>query len=67
MKTKLWKICKQKSLKQEQLARAVGIHPGRVCQLANGREPTPVEVSKLCQYFNVDEADLFVPLLGYHR
>ncbi len=67
MRTGLWKVCRQKSLPQKALARAVGIHPGRICQLANGKEPTQVEVAKLSEYFNCDEAELFAPIWGYHH
>jgi len=52
---------------QKQVGRAVDIHRARICQLANGKQPTAVEVEKLCHYFNCDEDELFAPILGYHR
>ena len=58
----LSKRCKELRLRQQVVAKAVGIHPTRFSQIVNGTGPTgPTrdEIEKLVFWFNMPESRLF--------
>ena len=60
MRKYIWKLMKDKGLKQKNLAKFIKMHPTRISQLANSlSEPTKVEVEKLVDYFEKPESELF--------
>ena len=66
MRKAIWKLMKDKGLKQITVAKAINMHPTRLSQLANSLdEPTIVEIEKLMNYFEKSESELFRYLTEY--
>lgn len=61
MKNKLEEIRKQKGIKQEELADAMGVSRQTISSLENGRyNPSVILAIKLARYFGTNVEDLFL-------
>ena len=61
MKNKLEEIRKQKSIKQEELADAMGVSRQTISSLENGRyNPSVILAIKLARYFSMNVEDIFI-------
>ena len=64
MRLRLWKILRQKEIKQKVFAEQVDIHPVRICQIITlAVKPTPTEISKICKALNLSEREVFTTIL----
>ena len=61
MKNKLEEIRKQKGIKQEELADAMGVSRQTISSLENGRyNPSVILAIKLARYFSMNVEDIFI-------
>ena len=61
MKNKLEEIRKQRGIKQEELADAMGISRQTISSLENGRyNPSVILAIKLARYFSMNVEDIFI-------
>lgn len=61
MKNKLEEIRKQKGIKQEELADAMGVSRQTISSLENGRyNPSVILAIKLARYFRLSVEDIFI-------
>lgn len=61
MKNKLEEIRKQKGIKQEELADAMGVSRQTISSLENGRyNPSVILAIKLARYFRLNVEDIFI-------
>lgn len=61
MKNKLEEIRKQKGIKQEELADAMGVSRQTISSLENGRyNPSVILAIKLARYFGLKVEDIFI-------
>lgn len=61
MKNKLEEIRKQKGIKQEELADAMGVSRQTISSLENGRyNPSVILAIKLARYFRLRVEDIFI-------
>lgn len=61
MKNKLEEIRKQKGIKQEELADAMGVSRQTISSLENGRyNPSVILAIKLARYFGLNVEDIFI-------
>ena len=61
MKNKLEEIRKQKGIKQEELADAMGVSRQTISSLENGRyNPSVILAIKLARYFSMNVDDIFI-------
>ena len=61
MKNKLEEIRKQKGIKQEELADAMGVSRQTISTLENGRyNPSVILAIKLARYFSMNVEDIFI-------
>ena len=61
MKNKLEEIRKQKGIKQEELADAMGVSRQTISSLENGRyNPSVILAIKLARYFGLSVEDIFI-------
>ena len=61
MKNKLEEIRKQKGIKQEELADAMGVSRQTISSLENGRyNPSVILAIKLARYFSINVEDIFI-------
>lgn len=61
MKNKLEEIRKQRGIKQEELADAMGVSRQTISSLENGRyNPSVILAIKLARYFSMNVEDIFI-------
>ena len=61
LKNKLEEIRKQKGIKQEELADAMGVSRQTISSLENGRyNPSVILAIKLARYFSMNVEDIFI-------
>jgi putative transcriptional regulator len=61
LKNKLEEIRKQKGIKQEELADAMGVSRQTISSLENGRyNPSVILAIKLARYFGLNVEDIFI-------
>ena len=61
MKNKLEEIRKQRGIKQEELADAMGVSRQTISSLENGRyNPSVILAIKLARYFGMNVEDIFI-------
>ena len=61
MKNRLEEIRKQRGLRQEELAEAMGVSRQTICSLENGRyNPSVILAIKLARYFEMKVEDIFI-------